>query len=118
QGRLSGKLDGGAGSDVLDFSAYSGVTVNLGGQTTVGSTVISNGSGWPTTPAIANFETINGGLTTSPPDVLIGSNTDSFWVIDGINTGTVNGARFNNFEQLQGGSGNDTFSILNGGQLS
>jgi Ca2+-binding RTX toxin-like protein len=116
-GALSGKLDGGAGNDVLDLSGYVvPIEVNLGGQTkTQGGQIIINGAG-PSTPAIQNFETILGGQSNS--DILTGSNTTTLWVIDGVNTGTVNGARFLGFEQLKGGSGNDTFSILNGGSLS
>lgn len=117
-GALSGKLDGGTGNDVLDLSGYTvPIEVNLGGQTKVqgSGAIIINGAG-PSTPAISNFESIVGGQ--SGTDILTGSNTSTLWVIDGVNTGTVNGARFTNFEALRGGTGNDTFSILNGGSLS
>ena len=52
-------------------------------------------------------------------DELAGPSFDSNWIIDGINSGTVNGDGFANVENVTGGAGNeDIFSILAGGQIT
>ncbi|MEO1395511.1 MAG: CHAT domain-containing protein [Cyanobacteria bacterium J06634_5] len=40
------------------------------------------------------------------------------WAIDRSNSGNVRNLRFENFQSLEGGEGNDTFSFINNGQLT
>jgi Ca2+-binding RTX toxin-like protein len=96
-------LDGGGGSDTLDYSAFATeqVTVNLGAQsaTRVGG-------------QIRNLEEFIGGQGT---DTLVGSNVFNTWrVRTANNQGTVNGFGFRSVEHLTGGTGQDRFLLDNG----
>ena len=81
--------------------------------------------------ASTNSGRINGTLTFNDIEVLDGqggSNTFSIetlthstsgnWVIDGNNSGSVNGIGFNNFTNLVGNTLDDTFNVANSGNLS
>ena len=57
---------------------------------------------------------LNGGAGT---DELIAKDIDNAWVIDGANTGTLNGFRFNAIEQLVGGNLDDTFTLTTAGSI-
>ncbi len=100
---LSGSINGGAGSNTLDYSNYSSrVIFNL--QT-------SSSSG------LAGFSNIQNLLGSKSADTIIGSDTDTLFIIDGRNSGSVNGIIFSSVENLQGGQGNDTFSLVGSGIL-
>nr|NIS81190.1 hypothetical protein [Anaerolineales bacterium] len=97
---ISGAVDGGGGSDTLDYSAYTtGITIDLG---TGGAT----GTG-----GISNIENIIGGLGA---DTLIGPDSDSIWYITGTDAGSVGGVVFSGIENLTGGAGADTFIFADG----
>lgn len=106
----SGTIQGGKGSNTLDYSAgTSGVIVNLQKLTATG---IGGGFG-----QIQNFVGSNG------PDVpnydfLIGADTANTWSISGKNSGTLNGnLNFSSFENLTGGAGVDVFRFAPGAFL-
>ena len=94
---ISGIIDGGGAVDVIDQSAQSGA-ISL----TIGS------SGY------ANIESFigNGGGST-----LTGENIANSWTITSLDSGTVGATNFTNISNLQGGNGDDSFTI-NGGSVS
>jgi hypothetical protein len=100
-------LDSGSNtSGALSFDDPTGsLTVNLRG-------------GDDTLRLIGDFAasvTLSGG---DGSDTLIGPNSDSGWTIDGQDAGTLNGAPFTGFENLQGGAGSDTFTLDVGASVS
>jgi hypothetical protein len=109
QGALPGvalRIDGGGGSNTLDYSKLAGpVTVNL--QTTTASGIGG------TFAHISNF--IGSG---SSADTLIGPDVGATWDINGANSGSVNGSTFSSFEDLTGGSGADQFVFFPGGSVA
>jgi hypothetical protein len=107
---ISGKIDGGGGSNVLDDSAYtSAVTVNL-------QTSVATGTG--TSAATGGFAHIQSLVGGSNKDTLIGANLADTWSITGAGAGSVNGTSFSGFENLTGGTLADTFQFHSGGSLS
>jgi hypothetical protein len=105
-GKITGNVDGGAGSNALDFSsATSAVTVNLFNRKATGV-----GGNW------ANIQAATGTGTT---DTLIGRNVANTWMITGLNVGSVNGDfTFTRFANLTGGSANDIFQFSDGAAVS
>ncbi len=100
---IGGQVDGGAGNNILDYSAYkSVVTANL--QTGV----ITGARGF------ANIASLIGG---SALDKLVGANTANVWNISGANSGDVGGVAFTGFENLTGGSDDDAFIFADAGSL-
>ncbi|HEX2923675.1 MAG TPA: filamentous hemagglutinin N-terminal domain-containing protein, partial [Chloroflexota bacterium] len=89
----------GALNTIMGFSSIERL---IGGNSTdsftVASGIIFNG-------------TINGGTGT---DTLAATNGTNTWNISGANAGTLNGTDFSNIENLQGGSGADTFTLGSG----
>jgi hypothetical protein len=104
-GTVSGTLNGGAGTaDQLDYASYGGsVTVNL--QTR-------------TAPGMGHFTGIESFSGSTASDTLIGPNAARTWKITGDNAGLVGTVAFNSFENLTGGTGNDTFLLGNGQGIS
>src|SRR5262249_45755069 len=89
----AGIIDGGAGTDILDFrAAGTAVTVNL-----------------QNTP---NFETIYGSNLTT--DTLIGPSADTTWTILGKDSGNAGAVAFFGVERLVGGGGADLFQVTKG----
>ena len=104
-GSITGNIDGGGGTNTLDYSALAGpVTVNL--QTDTASDIGG------TFANISNF------VGSAGSDSLIGPNVATQWNITAANGGTVGADTFSSFENLFGGSANDTFSLFDGGSLS
>jgi Ca2+-binding RTX toxin-like protein len=105
-GSVSGTVDGGGGTDTLDYSADGGaaVTVNLANHTAT------------RTGGIANIEKLVG--SSSAADILVGPNAASIWSITGANAGTVGNFSFSAVENLTGGSANDTFRFAAAGSES
>jgi hypothetical protein len=104
-GSVSGNIDGGGGTNTLDYSALTGpVSVNLqtGTASDIGGTFAN----------ISNF------IGSAGSDTLTGPNVTTQWNITLPNGGTVNGSTFSSFENLIGGTGNDTFALYTGGSLS
>ena len=99
-GAIEGVVDGGDGTDTLDYSTRSaGVTVRLG----AGS-------------SLTNVEEIVG---TAATDTLVGPAVDTSWTVTGVDEGTVVDIVFFGFENLIGAADNeDTFIIAEGGSLS
>ncbi|WP_446345693.1 CHAT domain-containing protein [Coleofasciculus chthonoplastes] len=93
---FTGTIDGGAGTDTLDYSAYTNpLTVNLAALGGV------------------NIEQVTG--TNNATSTLVANNTANNWTITNSNSGTINGTlNFNTFSNLKGGSNNDTFSFNDG----
>jgi Ca2+-binding RTX toxin-like protein len=101
---VAGLIDGGNGSNTLDYSAYtSDVTVNLEDDTATG------------TGEISNIQNLTGGAGN---DTLIGPDADTTWNIQGTNVGLVAGLNFSGFENLTGGIGADTFVFFDGAGIS
>jgi hypothetical protein len=105
-GSVSGAVDGGGGTDALDYSADGGgaVTVNLATHTAT------------RTGFFANIENLIG--STSAADTLLGPNAASTWSITGANAGSVGAFRFSAVENLTGGSVNDVFKFASAGRVS
>ena len=101
-GSVSGKIDGGAGTDTLDYSGDGGVavTVNLATGTAT------------KTGGFANIENVVGSSSTA--DTLIGANAANTWTISAANGGTVGAFTFSSIENLTGGTGADTFKFTTG----
>ena len=92
---LIGSADGGdpstAPGDTLDYSAYLNPTViSLDGFT--------------------NFETL---ISGTPTDTLAGTNGDDIFEISGTDSGTINGVAFSGFANLDGLTGDDSFTFTN-----
>ena len=101
---VSGLVNGGAGSNKLDYSLYAtAVTVNL-------ATLAATGTG-----GFASIASLAGGAGS---DTLIGPNLASTWNITGTNSGSVGGFSFSSVENLTGGSAADTFKFSNGKSVS
>jgi Ca2+-binding RTX toxin-like protein len=103
---ISGNIDGGDGTDILDYENYSTkVKVNATTHFATGTGGIDNIEGF-----------IDPGATTL---ALIGvSNGPNVWHITGTNSGTVNGFAFSDMPNLKGGSGIDMFVFSTGGTIT
>ena len=106
---LNGLIDGGAGSDTLDYSSYAaGRSITLTG---LGGLTGFNGSETGVSGGFFNMDTLVGG---SANDTLNGLNSDSTWVLAQAGSNYTNGSHtltFTALETLIGGSGNDTFTL-------
>jgi hypothetical protein len=106
QATLTGVLDGGAGANALDFSAYqTAVVVNLASDTATG------------TGGAKNFSDLVGGAGI---DTLVGVAADSIWRITESNTGEITDRlAFAGIENLTGTAGaRDRFVVEADGSLS
>lgn len=110
-GSITGLISGGPqalvnGEDVVDMSGINAdLTVRIGvGQDIVGiERVIGN----------------NNGVSNNPYNSeLVGENNNNDWTISGMNSGSVDGVNFVNFNNLTGNSGNDNFVIASGGRIT
>jgi len=105
-GGLTGRIDGGAGADVLDYSSRtSSVTVNLTTSTATGTT------------GITSIESAIGSPVAT--DVLVGRNVANNWRIIGSGAGNLNSTEFGftGFENLTGGGALDRFVLATGGSV-
>ncbi len=99
---IAGILNGGAGNNVADYSAFTGdQNIQLGVN-------------------VINIETLHGGTGNN---TLTGADADNAWSIAGFNNGTVAATpgvttAFDHFGSLVGNVGNDTFSFQPGASLS
>lgn len=95
-GSMSGTIDGGLGTNTLDYSAYvTDLNVSIA--------------------LLNNIESIIGGQADN---TLTGTNSNNTWRITGQNAGVVNDFTFTGFENLTGGTGNDTFIFSSNGLVS
>ncbi len=113
-GILSGPIDGGLGSDTLDFLSY-GTTVSAS-PTVTGS---GNVSGTPDPIAYAAGDDYTGMENVLATGGLSGPNGQTnAWDITGIDQFTLNGTTFSGVTAVLGGDQIDTFTIQDGGQLT
>jgi Ca2+-binding RTX toxin-like protein len=106
-GHLSGSLDGGAGYNTLDFSAYTagGIQVILGTAAGTGTVTALGGT----------FSNISSLVGSPAVDTLRGPDTSTEFNITGVDNGNVgNGFFFSGVENITGGSGNDIFRFSAG----
>jgi hypothetical protein len=105
-GSVTGKIDGGGGTNTLDYSGDGGVaaTVNLATSTAT------------KTGGFAHILKLVGSSSTS--DRLIGPNTTNTWTLTGANAGTLGAFSFSAVENLTGGSGLDLFVFRAGATVS
>ncbi len=99
-------IDGGGGGGTLDYSVY-GQAVALNMATS-------------SAPLVSRYQNITlfiGNEQTAGYSTIRGGNGSNTWVINGTNSGTINGAAFQAFKNLYGGRGADTFAIENGGSI-
>jgi Ca2+-binding RTX toxin-like protein len=94
-------IDGGAGSNTLDYSGYSGG---------MGVSLQSHSAGYVST--FTNIQNFIG--SPAPNNTLVGANVANVWTLTGANAGTVNAVSFSNFQYLVGGSSSDSFVIQKG----
>ena len=127
-GNLSGTIDGGSGIDTLDLSAKTNsITVKLGAVSTTPTVLEYFNSD--------NLETVTAPtpVNGSVSNTVIGADVDQLWIIDGINSGAVGDVvlldtgipvgdtegitKFSNFDNVQGGSNDDSFRFINLGEI-
>ena len=102
--KVTGNVNGGA-AGTLDLSQYStSLTANLATNNFPGVGGTSS-----------NVVTVIGG---SGSNTLRGANTTNTWSLTGLNSGNVDGVAFVGFQNLTGGSVNDTFAFLPGGSIT
>ncbi len=103
-GQLDGTLDGGNGTDSVDFSAITAiVNVNLDDGSATGLNLTSG---------IEQF------IGDNTQDQLTGISAGTTYLINGINQGTVSGIGFTGFNHLIGAAGIDTFQFSGTGQIT
>jgi hypothetical protein len=98
-------IDGGAGSNTLDYSGYTGG---------MGVSLQTDSAGYVN--HFGNIQNLIGSPATN--NTLVGANTANTWNLTGANAGTVNGITFSAFQYLVGGSGSDTYHFAIGAALS
>jgi hypothetical protein len=106
---IAGSIDGKGGANTLDLS---------GRTTTVTVTLLTTGLDKATgiSGTFTNITNLVGGSATT--DVIVGPNAATTWTISGTNSGTVGSIGFSGFENLTGGSANDTFAFTGTGSTS
>jgi len=111
-GRLTGRVLGGDGDDLLHFAARTtATTVNL----QLGTATLIGGFG--------GIEQFIGSSTATVTDTLIGANSSTDWSINGANAGSLFSTStglilFSSFESLTGGTAADNFIFASAGSLS
>ncbi len=94
---VNGLIDGGGGTNGIEFFVNVPVTVNLQTETATD------------TGGFANLQSFIGSAMIA--DTLIGPNTTSTWTITAANEGTLNAMTFSGFANLLGGTAMDTFNF-------
>ena len=102
---ITGSVDVSLGGRLIYSDYTTAVSVNLGNgvATGIGSNITSS----LTLTYTKGSDTANG--------TLIGNST---WIITGVNEGTVDGIGFDHYDILEGGSGDDTFTLQINGQIT
>ena len=104
------ELPGGGDLDIINFSA---VTANL--TFTIGADIdVTDGVNTMFHEGLEIEELLAGSGTNT----LVGGPGNNTWIIDGVDTGTLNGVRFTNIANLQGGPDADEYIFLPTGQLT
>ena len=109
-GSISGTVDGGTGTDTLDYTALAtDLSINL--QTGAAPSINGGLAG-----GFSGIETLNSGLGN---DTLIGRNAANAWSLNTADAGTINGTfTFTGVENLTGGISTDAFTIQSGATLT
>jgi autotransporter-associated beta strand protein len=110
-GRVALLVDGGGGSNTLDYSTDGGAAVLVNLQTQAASRVKGGVAG-----GFNNIQSVVG--SSALADVLIGRNLATLWQIIGGNAGLAGAVAFAGIEHLQGGTASDTFRFSPAGALS
>lgn len=98
---MKGKIDGGGGTDELDYGSFlAALKINLQAKTA------TNTGGW------LNVEQFVGGAGVNS---FTGANKVSTWHLTGAGSGDVGGITFQNFYDLTGGALADLFDFSSGG---
>src|SRR5690606_6696281 len=100
---VSGLISGGGGNDTLTITADESVVVELG-------------NAFSDNLNVHEVESVVGNANRSTALYVAGG--DNEWIVSGDNVGTVAGVSFSSFANLRGGSGTDTFTILDGGSFT
>jgi hypothetical protein len=109
-GSVPGTVNGGGGSNTVDFSGTGGIAVMVNLQTSA-ATAIHGG-------APGGFFSIKKFVgSTSTANTLIGPSATNLWQITGPNAGSVDGFTFAGFGHLVGGPGVDTFAMHPAGSV-
>ena len=105
-GSVTGKINGGTGTNTLDYSGDGGIaaTVNL-------ATLTATKTG-----GFANIQQVVGSSAVN--NALIGANTTNTWSLTGTNAGTLNGFSFSAVENLTGGTSVDAFVFGAGAKIT
>lgn len=91
---FDGAIDGGGGTNRLDYSAIAtSLTLDL---------------------EAIQPENIQEIVAGSGTNTLVGRNLDNTWTVTGTNSGTLNGATFSGFQILRGGNLSDSFRLSGG----
>jgi hypothetical protein len=107
-GHVDCDIDGGGGTDKLDYSVVTRAVVAAMDSNTSGTSLRIGG----------RFLNMEGVIGTALSDLLIGPNAANLWAVNGANAGNVNGFTFTNVESLHGGTGADTFKFVDAGPLA
>jgi len=99
---FAGTIAGGDGTDTLNYESYT-TDPNISLSTLATTTT--------------SIEVLRGSFST-PTNTLRGQNIDTTWNVNGNGAGVVDGFTFTRFNQLIGGSANDTFTIAFVGSVS
>ena len=111
-GSVSGSLDGGGGTNVLDYSADGGAAATVNLQTAAASRIKGGTAG-----GFSHIQRVVG--SSSAGDTLVGGNTASTWTISGANAGNINGIfTFAAVKNLVGGAANDAFRFGPAGSIA
>lgn len=99
--KITGKISGGSGGDVLDYSSYGAAAINLQTGTATGAA------------SVTGFEQFVGDSTVT--NTLVAFNRSNLWTLTGTNIGSLDGLTFIDFQNLVGGVVDDTFSVAASG---
>ena len=95
-GSVTGKINGGGGTNTLDYSGDGGVAVTVN---------LATGAATRT----GGFSNIQALVGSSAADTLVGPNSTNTWTLTTANAGTVGTFKFSAVENLTGGSAEDVF---------
>ncbi|MDX2214358.1 MAG: CHAT domain-containing protein [Oculatellaceae cyanobacterium bins.114] len=107
---LGGTTD--SGSDTLDL-----LNSDLQNITATTSLLIGRADGSNTVTVESNNPSVPSSTSVQGVSTLSGGSSDNVWRITGVETGTVNGIRFTSVSDLQGGGGDDSFTVEEGGSI-
>ncbi len=108
-GSLSGTVDGGGGTNKLDYSGNGGVAVIVNLQSHSAPDINGGAPG-----GFSNIQSLAG--STAATNLLIAANSYNNWSITGTYAGKVNTFSFTGIENLQGSSNVDVFKFSAAGK--